>query len=231
MLEILYEDPDLLVVKKPAGLESQSVHSFEPDMVSLLRNYTGGGYIGVVHRLDKPVQGLMVYARTPSAAAGLSRQLQQGRFRKVYKAVVCGRIVDNVGNFVDYLLKDPRSNRSKIVEKGTAGAKRAELRYQVLSEAALSDGPVTLVRVELLTGRHHQIRAQFAGRGFPLWGDARYNPAFMSRGTAEQPALCACRLSFDHPVSGRPMSFSMEPEGRIWQAFKSDPDAGGGFHT
>ncbi len=258
MLEIFYEDRDVIVAKKPAGLESQSVHSFAPDMVSLLRNQTGSGYIGVVHRLDQPVSGLMVYAKTQEAAACLSRQLQQGRLHKVYKAVVCGQIVDNVGNFVDYLLKDPRDNRSKIVEKGTPGAKRAELRYRALASARLSGADVTLVRIELLTGRHHQIRVQFAGHGYPLWGDLRYNsvPAFPAAagdpaefsdgkgpqgvdsrtgcGTAagerrELPehtvrgpvslALCACELSFCHPASGKPMTFSMEPEGEIWRIF------------
>ena len=215
MLEIFYEDQEIIVVKKPAGTESQARHSFEPDMVSEIRNHiretapadqkshristsAAEPYVGVIHRLDKPVSGIMVYAKTKEAAAALSAQIQAGRVKKIYRAVVCGRCVDNVGNFVDYLLKEPRENRSKIVEKGINGAKRAELRYRVLgvrddppreaagaaekgagaaekaAGAAEKAGPLTLVEIELLTGRHHQIRAQFAGHGLPLWGDARY---------------------------------------------------------
>lgn len=188
MLEIFYEDDNIIVVKKPAGTESQARNSFEPDMVSQIRNHIHSlstkaeePYVGVVHRLDKPVSGIMVYARNREAAADLSRQIQTGRMRKMYKAVVCGRPVDNVDNFVDYLLKDNRQNLSKIVDKCINRAKRAELRYRTLAvvsgEPEISC-PLALVEIELLTGRHHQIRVQFAGHGLPLYGDRRYNPAF-----------------------------------------------------
>ncbi len=275
MLKIFYEDGEVIVVEKPAGVESQARHSFEPDMVSEIRNHIretagaaesarkerlpdGGSaapkshrispsaeepYVGVIHRLDKPVSGIMVYAKTKKAAAALSAQIQAGRVKKTYRAVVCGRCVDNVGNFVDYLLKAPEENRSKIVEKGIIGAKRAELRYRVLGEldevpAWAGHGPLTLVETELLTGRHHQIRAQFAGHGLPLWGDARYgaqsegpgrygNPA-LARGTRFAPhrlaernlALCACGLTFEHPSTGRAMTFAMKPETAIFGLFE-----------
>ncbi len=231
-LEVFYEDRDIIVVKKPAGVESQARHSLEPDMVSEIRCHiretAGSGaepYVGVVHRLDKPVAGLMVYAKTGKAAAALSTQIRENRMKKTYRAVVCGRCVDNVGNFVDYLLKDPKENRSVIVDKGRDGAKRAELKYHVLGVREVSEaGPLTSVEIELLTGRHHQIRVQFAGHGLPLWGDARY-------GTAERLsdpvspfsrrlALCACGLTFAHPVSGRPLSFSMEPDAPIFRIFE-----------
>ena len=137
MVEVFYEDNEIIVVKKPAGIESQARHSFDPDMVSEIRNHIRAekgreSYVGVVHRLDRPVSGIMVYAKTKEAAASLSAQIQAGSVRKVYRAVVCGRCVDNVGNFVDYLLKDPKENVSKIVEKGINGARRAELKYRVL---------------------------------------------------------------------------------------------------
>ena len=133
MLEILYEDKEIIVVKKPVGMESQASSSFAPDMVSEIKKYihnlstkSGEPYVGVIHRLDKPVGGVMVYAKTPKAAAALSTQIQAHQMRKLYKAVARGRIVDNVDNFVDYMLKDRKSNLSKLVEKGIIGAKRAE---------------------------------------------------------------------------------------------------------
>lgn len=276
MLEIFYEDQEIIVVKKPAGTESQARHSFEPDMVSEIRNHiretapadqkshristsAAEPYVGVIHRLDKPVSGIMVYAKTKEAAAVLSAQIQTGRVKKIYRAVVCGRCVDNVGNFVDYLLKEPRENRSKIVEKGINGAKRAELRYRVLgvrddppreaagaaekgAGAAEKAGPLTLVEIELLTGRHHQIRAQFAEHGLPLWGDARYGarpgqPDPSARpdqpaqsawpvqagypGQSARPALCACGLTFVHPSTGETMTFSMKPDHPAFALFEN----------
>ena len=115
MLKVLYEDQELLVAVKPAGMESQAARRFEPDMVSAIRNHlvmnkscTPGQapYVGVIHRLDKPVGGIMVYAKNKKAAAALSKQVQEHKLQKTYRAVVCGKPVDNVGNFVDYLLKD-----------------------------------------------------------------------------------------------------------------------------
>lgn len=115
------------------------------------------------HRLDKPVRGVMVYAKNQKAAAHLSRQVQDGKLEKIYQAVVCGKPVDNVGKYVDYLLKDGKTNTSRIVDKSAAGAKRAELEYQILEEKEQGDGAVrSLVEIHLHTGRHHQIRVQFA---------------------------------------------------------------------
>ena len=167
MLDVLYEDKDVLVVVKPAGIESQTSRRLEPDMV----------------RLDKPVRGVMVYAKNQKAAAHLSRQVQDGKLEKIYQAVVCGKPVDNVGKYVDYLLKDGKTNTSRIVDKSAAGAKRAELEYQILEEKEQGDGAVrSLVEIHLHTGRHHQIRVQFAAHGTPLVGDTKY-------GAPELPAL------------------------------------------
>ena len=139
----------------------------------------------------------------------------------MYLAVVCGRTVDNVENFVDYLLKDSKKNMSKIVEKGTTGAKRAELRYRVVDKTEAPQ-PLALVEVELFTGRHHQIRVQFAGHGLPLWGDRRYNPAFAAGEKGQQGesvALYASRLSFVHPSTGRHVVFQAEPQGELFRRF------------
>ena len=227
MLKVFYEDQDVIVVKKPVGTESQAVHSFAPDMVSEIKKHihrlsTENGeklvedYVGVIHRLDKPVGGIMVYAKNKKAAAALSKQVQEHKLQKTYRAVVCGKPVDNVGKYVDYLLKDGKTNTSRIVDKSVAGAKRAELEYQILEKKEQEDGTVrSLVEIHLHTGRHHQIRVQFAAHGTPLMGDTKYGaPAAASVGRArrEPLALCAVRLSFLHPVTGKRMEFSTKPQ-------------------
>lgn len=254
MVKILYEDSEILVVIKPAGMESQTARRLEPDMVSELKNYLrfstkistkpstkvgkdrGEPYVGVIHRLDKPVSGVMVYAKTKRAAQSLSRQVQDGRMEKEYRAVVCGKPVDIVGNYVDYLLKDGKQNVSSVVEKTVENSRRAELSYRVLElreagqempgsrdgEKGEAGSLLALVEIHLKTGRHHQIRVQFAAHGTPLWGDAKYNPAWADRrGARAGLALCAARLSFDHPVSGKRLSFSMQPSGGAFDYFAS----------
>lgn len=246
--EILYEDRDLVVVKKPAGTDSQESRGSGQDMVSILKNYRistelstqGGGkaappYIAVVHRLDRQVSGVMVYAKTKAAAAHLSKQVQDGRMEKTYLAAVCGKPVDRSGTFVDYLWKDGKNNVSRVVDKAHGDAKYAELSWEVLAEvgedrlsgsdtggAACANPPeggtVSLVRIHLKTGRHHQIRVQFSSRGLPLWGDVKYNPAFSGK-RSEGPALCAAELSFVHPKTGKRMKFSILPEHSAFRAF------------
>ena len=151
--------------------------------------------MGVIHRLDKPVSGVMVYAKTKNAAASLSKQVAEGKMHKKYLAVLCGKPVDNVEKYVDYLLKDEKENTSRIVDMGIKGGKRAELICRALETKPVEPyGELTLAEIELLTGRHHQIRVQMSGHGLPLWGDNRYNPAFqkgdaaMSGSAAERAA-------------------------------------------
>lgn len=253
MLTVQYEDRDLIVVEKPSGMESQSSRGFEPDVVSLIQNHlartgensgkistnlsTNWGklstkqvqnsqppYVAVIHRLDRPVSGVMVYAKTKKAAAALSSQVRDGRMEKIYYAVVCGKPVDPVSNYVDYLRKDGKTNRTEIVDKGTEGGKRAELEYEVVETVTEGGGPgeLSLIRIRLLTGRHHQIRVQFAGHGTPLWGDNRYNPDFASGNCKGSIALCAAGLSFTHPFSGKKMGFWMEPRGEAFSWFSRE---------
>lgn len=231
MLNILYEDYDILVVKKPAGIESQTSRGFEADMVSEIKNYLNKfytdkeePYVGVIHRLDKPVCGIMVYAKTKMAANHLSKQVQGSSIRKIYQAVVCGKPVDNVYNYVDYLLKNGKTNYTHIVDKSVDGAKKAELSYRVLETREEAGGVLTLVEIQLMTGRHHQIRVQFASHGTPLWGDNKYNPEFAAEKGARPNrrgslALCSCGLEFVHPKTGKMMAFSMEPEGEAFRKF------------
>ena len=227
MLKLLYEDHSIIVVEKPVGMESQSSRGFDPDMVSEIKKHIRSlstdqrePYVGVIHRLDKPVSGVMVYAKTQKAAAALSRQVLDGTMKKIYRAVLCGKPVDNVGNYVDYLRKDGKTNCSVIVDKGISDAKRAELNYRTVKTIEAEGQVLTLVEIELLTGRHHQIRVQFAGHGTPLWGDQKYNPQFNQGGRCgASVALSACRLAFCHPVTQKRMEFTMEPQGEIFGRF------------
>ncbi len=219
-IDILYEDGQLLVCRKPAGVPVQSGKVGQKDMVSILRNYRNGKegdtYIGLVHRLDQPVQGVMVFAKTKMAAAGLSRQITDGRMKKQYLAVTCGKPMKKQGALVDYLLKDGRTNTSSIVPEGTKGAKRAELRYRIIAETP----GYALAEIDLLTGRHHQIRVQMTGAGMPLAGDRKYNLSDAGQ-TEKYVALAAHRLSFEHPVLKKEICFEGKPEGAIFKKFES----------
>ena len=222
-IDILYEDGQLLVCRKPAGVPVQSGKVGQKDMVSILRNYRNGKegdtYIGLVHRLDQPVQGVMVFAKTKMAAAELSRQITDGRMKKQYLAVTCGKPMKKQGALVDYLLKDGRTNTSSIVPEGTKGAKRAELRYRIIAETP----GYALAEIELLTGRHHQIRVQMAGAGMPLAGDRKYNLSDAGQ-TEKYVTLAAHRLSFEHPVLKKEICFEGKPEGAIFKKFESFPE-------
>ena len=217
-LDILYEDRHILVCRKPAGIPVQSAKVGVKDMVSILKNYRNekeqNPYIGLVHRLDQPVEGVMVFAKTKEAAAELSRQVTDGRMKKQYLAVVCGKPARKEGHLVDYLLKDGRTNTSSVVKKEAKGAKKAELDYTVRKET----GDYALAEIQLLTGRHHQIRVQMAAAGMPLAGDRKYNTG-EGADAVKYVALAAHRLTFIHPAKKKPMSFEAEPEGELFSVF------------
>lgn len=217
-VNIIFEDEHILVVKKDAGIPVQAGRMRIMDLQGLIKNELyrrnkGGGepYLGIVHRLDQPVEGVMVFAKTPSAAAELSKQVTDGRMKKHYLACVCGKPSEKFGTLVDYLLKDGRTNTSSVVEKGTKDAKRAELNYKVLK----SGETTALVEVELLTGRHHQIRVQMANAGWPLYGDTKYNPQFQNISEYVQTALCAYKLSFVHPKTKKTVEFCIQPDNSL----------------
>ncbi|MDE7062151.1 MAG: RNA pseudouridine synthase [Lachnospiraceae bacterium] len=214
---ILFEDTEILVCRKYAGIAVQTRKLGEQDMESLLRNYRAGKgetpYIGVVHRLDQPVEGILVFAKNPRAAAALSRQLQQDGFGKYYRGVVWGEPPQEEGRLEDVLQKDGRTNMSRVVSAGTKGGKRAVLDYKVLERQT----DTSLVEIRLYTGRHHQIRVQLAHAGCPLMGDRKY-------GNTASPtvplALCACRLAFRHPISGETLMYQVEPEGAAFLPYR-----------
>ena len=214
-LNILFEDDHVLVVKKDAGIPVQAGKMRMMDLQGLIknelyrRNRKGGEpYLGLIHRLDQPVEGVMVFAKTPFAAGALSEQVTDGRMKKHYLALLCGKPSEDSGKLVDYLVKDGRTNTSSVVKSQEKDAKRAELNYQVLKR----NEETTLVEVELITGRHHQIRVQMANAGWPLYGDTKYNPQFQEVTEHVQTALCAYKLSFVHPKTKKVMEFCIEPD-------------------
>ena len=214
-LNILFEDDHVLVVQKDAGIPVQAGKLRMMDLQGLIknelyrRNRKGGEpYLGLIHRLDQPVEGVMVFAKTPFAAGALSEQVTDGRMKKHYLALLCGKPSEDSGKLVDYLVKDGRTNTSSVVKEQNKDAKRAELNYQVLKR----NEETTLVEVELITGRHHQIRVQMANAGWPLYGDTKYNPQFQEVTEHVQTALCAYKLSFVHPKTKKVMEFCIEPD-------------------
>lgn len=210
-MNIIYEDAAVIVVEKEAGIAVQNASIGKKDLESMLKTYLfetegkSNPYLGLVHRLDQPVQGLVVFAKNQNSASVLSKQIQDGRMKKYYTAVVCGIPEKKEDTLVHFLKKNGRTNLSEVTGKGTAGAKKAMLSYKVLEE---KDGR-TLLAIELFTGRHHQIRVQMAASGMPLWGDQKYNPEAQK---GQRIALCASRLIFEHPVSKKRMEFTCEPD-------------------
>lgn len=220
-MNILFEDKEIIVVEKPAGIPVETRRIGQKDLMSLLKNHLAEKqpgrppYLGMIHRLDQPVQGVMVFAKTPSAAKELSAQIANGSMQKTYRAVVTG-ILPECGELTDHLLKDGRTNTSRIVPKGTKDAKLSRLTYQHLGHQP--EKGLSLAEIHLLTGRHHQIRVQMAGAGFPLYGDQKYNPSSPHK-SGENVALCAFQLTFRHPATKKTMSFSCTPAGEIFKIF------------
>lgn len=221
---IRYEDSDVVVVHKPPFLAVETRDFRQQDLVSMLINRRASkgeaAYIGIINRLDQPVEGLLVLAKTRDAAASLSAGLCAGDFIKEYLAVVRG-IVQESGALVHTLKKDGRTNTSAVVPAGTAGGKEARLTFERLAV----EGENSLLRIRLDTGRHHQIRVQFAAIGHPLLGDVKYGVqvdcGLQMSGQRVQPlALCSRRLVFTHPRTKEIMEFCTEPVGSGFDEFR-----------
>lgn len=225
---ILYEDKDIIVCIKPYGIPVQGDKSRDTDMLTYLKNYIfekerldEEPYLAMIHRLDRPVGGVMVFAKNQNAAAKLSDQVQDGSMIKFYQAVLTGELPDEMGTLENYLLKDGKTNTTKIVDKGTKGAKKAILDYEVLDVMETDDGILTYVLIQLVTGRHHQIRVQMAGQGAGIYGDTKYNPKFTgTKKKYQQMALYSTRIEFEHPTSGEHMVFKCEPEGKAFEVIE-----------
>lgn len=227
---IIYEDDSMYVCHKPAGVLSQADRGFSQDMVSallLLERKKGNRqpFIAPVNRLDRPVEGLIVFAKSSKAAAGLTRQITAGGVDKCYYAVVkrpdmAGELEYNKTILLtDYLLKDGKNNISKVVAEGVEGAKRAELEYSIL---AATDKEL-LLKVKLHTGRHHQIRVQLANAGMPIVGDTKYNQendaAQQKSGAWVNIGLCSYRLELFHPISKKKLEFGTKPKSEPFKVF------------
>lgn len=219
-LDVLYEDQDICVCRKPAGLPCESKKVSQPDIVKVLkRRYflqnpdNGEPEVFLVHRLDQPVGGLIVLARNQKAAASLGTQIAGHVFEKEYLAVVMsGQSVEQTeGQFLDYLCRDGKSNTSRVVPAQEKQAKKALLAYQVLGQVQTESGYEALIRIKLFTGRHHQIRVQMAAHHMPLLFDQKYNPAYTGK-AAGSTALYAFHLIFRHPSDGRRMEFTDLPD-------------------
>ena len=211
-LEVLYEDNHIIVVKKQPNIPSQADKTEDIDMLTIIKNYLkekynkpGNVYLGLVHRLDRPVGGVMVFAKTSKAASRLSDQVREKVFKKKYLAVVDGKFENRVGTLEDYLYKDERNNMSKVVNKEKKNAKLAKLDYEVLAYNEVKN--LSLVKVNLHTGRHHQIRVQLSNAGHSIFGDQKYG----TRGKGKQIALWAYELTIQHPVSKEEMTFRCFP--------------------
>lgn len=212
-LNVLYEDNHIIVVVKPVNVPSQQDKTNDIDMLTIIKQYLkekynkpGNVYLGLIHRLDRPVGGVMVFAKTSKAAARLSESVRNKEFNKCYLVIADGKFEQNKGFFEDYLLKNEKTNTSKVVKEGTKNAKFARLEYEVVKYN--EEINLSVLKVKLDTGRHHQIRLQLASRNHSICGDQKYG----TRGRGKQISLWAYKLEFPHPITKEIMSFEQEPE-------------------
>ena len=204
VIKVLYEDNHIIVVLKPVNMLVQGDNTKDPDMLTELKKMIklrdhkpGNVYLGLVHRLDRPVGGVMVFAKTSKAASRLSASIRANQIHKEYRAIVVGQI-NKEGSYNDHMLKDKRTNISHIDSNG----KEASLTYKCLGYK----NNLSLVSINLITGRSHQIRVQFSYHGYPLYGDQKYN----NNATKDNIALYAYSLTFPHPVTKEVMTFTGE---------------------
>ena len=212
-LKILFEDNHIIVVEKKPNIPSQADKTEDMDMLTLVKQYIkekynkpGNVYLGLVNRLDRPVGGIMIFAKTSKSASRLSDQVREKVFKKKYLAVVDGKINPEQGTLEDYLYKDERHNMSKVVKKDKKNAKIAKLDYKVLKYNEVKN--LSLVEINLHTGRHHQIRVQLSHFGHSIFGDQKYG----IRGQGKQIALWAYQLTIRHPITKEEMTFEDLPE-------------------
>ena len=215
-INIIYEDNHLLVVDKPINIPVQEDNSKDEDLLTMLKSYLkekynkpGNVYLGLVHRLDRPVGGLMVFAKTSKCASRLSEQIREDKFNKIYNAIVMGKINDS-GKLEDYLLKDTKNNIVKVDKNG----KKAILEYKKIKTI----DNLNLIEIKLHTGRSHQIRVQLSNNGNPLYGDQKYNNKAK---VGEQLALFSKKLEFYHPTTKELLSFELDlPDREPFNRFK-----------
>ena len=212
-LKVIYEDNHVIVVEKPVNIPSQGDKTGDEDMLSIIKAYLkekynkpGDVYLGLVHRLDRPTGGVMIFAKTSKAASRLSEQVRNKEFHKQYLCIVDGKMEEPKGTFKDYLYKNERTNTIRIAKSNEKNAKEAILDYEVVKYN--EEINLSVIKVDLHTGRHHQIRVQFSSRNHSLYGDQKYG----TRGKGKQLALWAFSLSFKHPTTKEVLTFEDYPE-------------------
>ena len=212
-LKVIYEDNHIIVVEKKPNIPSQGDKTNDIDMLTIVKQYIkekynkpGEVYLGLIHRLDRPVGGVMVFAKTSKAAARLSEQVRNKIFKKKYLTIVDGKMKKEKDSLEDYLLKNEKNNLSKVVNEKTKNAKQAKLDYEVLTYN--DEINLSVLKINLHTGRHHQIRVQLSSRGHSIYGDQKYG----TRGRGKQIALWAYSLTILHPISKEEMTFISIPE-------------------
>lgn len=228
--KIIYEDKDIIVCHKMAGLPVQTGKIDAVDLVSELKNYLMKSqsakqlkepYLGVVHRLDQPVEGVILFAKNQAAAGALSKHLTTGMMNKCYYAVAAGVAECGQGVLTDYLVKDAKTNASSVTTKDKG--KESKLEYTLLGKAVVDDKTYALYDIHLLTGRHHQIRVQMANANLPLLGDRKYGSEtsneLSTKLNVKNVALCAYKLEFIHPTTKKKTEFKIKPEGKIFEQF------------
>ena len=211
-LKVIYEDNHIIVVEKPVNIPSQGDKTGDVDMLTIIKEYLkekynkpGNVYLGLIHRLDRPVGGVMVFAKTSKAAARLSEQVRDKVFKKKYLVIANGKFDKETGVLSDYLLKNERKNMSRVVPEGTKNSKYAELDYEILKyDAELN---LSVLKINLHTGRHHQIRVQLSSRNHSIYGDQKYG----GRGHGKQICLWAYELTINHPITKEEMTFKSIP--------------------
>ena len=231
-LKILYEDNHIIVVVKKPGIPTQEDKTGDKDMLTIVKEYIkvkynkpGNVYLGLVHRLDRMVGGVMVFAKTSKAASRISEYIRQKNVKKRYLAVVNGTlpVSDQKVELRNYLVKNERLNMSRVVDSTTKGSKEAVLEYKVLKNFTYNGKDYSLVDIDLHTGRHHQIRLQFANIGHPLYGDIKYGQKVNKVG--QNLALFSYYLSFFHPTKDEYLEFEFKPtelekRDKIWDVIK-----------
>ena len=212
-LKVIYEDNHIIVVEKPVNIPSQGDKTGDEDMLTIIKKYLketynkpGNVYLGLVHRLDRPVGGIMVFAKTSKAASRLSNQVREKKFEKTYLTIVNGKMEKDKDILEDYLLKNEKNNISKVVKENTRNSRLAVLDYEVLKyDKELN---LSVLKINLHTGRHHQIRVQLSSRNHSIYGDQKY----CGRGHGKQIALWAYQLKIYHPISNEQLTFNDIPQ-------------------
>jgi 23S rRNA pseudouridine1911/1915/1917 synthase len=227
MLDVLYEDNHCIAVVKPARVLTAGDRTGDVSLLDMVREYLkekynkpGNVFVGLVHRLDRPVSGVVLFARTSKAAARLSEQFRERTVTKVYRAIVEGKVGEPSGEFVDWLVKNERTNVVRSAAPNSESARESRLRFRRVE----SSRGLTLLEITPATGRSHQIRVQLAVRGHPIYGDGKYGAKHSLQGTI---ALHAARLTFDHPTRHEPVTVSA-PDPATWRGLLASPPLGNG---